>query len=440
MTNQFDAVSYYHSLNRFGVQPGLSRIAALCKALGDPQKALSCVHVAGTNGKGSTCTLIASVLQAAGFRTGLYTSPFVLDFRERIRLNGEMISYSDLDEVTLQVRQAILKLNEEGVFPTEFEAVTAAAFLYYKRKKCDVVVLETGLGGRFDATNLIEKPLLSVITSISLDHTAILGDTIEKIAWEKSGIIKPGVPVIVSRAQDPKALAVIRDDAFRQNAPLILSDRTRLQICNASLTGTDVLYYTAKLHCPFPGKHQTDNLGLALTAIDALRQKGWRIPMESIRTGVAAAFIPARTEVLSADPLILLDGAHNPDGLLALTALIRSFMPESRLLGVVGMMEDKDLESAVRLLAGVFRDVITVTPTNPRAIPAARFAEMFRKHGISAEALDCPEDAIITALSRSHFYDGVIVCGSLYLAADVRPILLQSIESISLSEKGGTLS
>ena len=433
MTNQFDAVSYYHSLNRFGVQPGLSRIAALCKALGDPQKALSCVHVAGTNGKGSTCTLIASVLQAAGFRTGLYTSPFVLDFRERIRLNGEMISYSDLDEVTLQVRQAILKLNEEGVFPTEFEAVTAAAFLYYKSKKCDVVVLETGLGGRFDATNLIETPLLSVITSISFDHTAILGDTIEKIAWEKSGIIKSGIPVVVSRAQDQTALSVIRKDAYAQNAPLLLSDPTRLLICKRALTGTDVLYHSALLHCPFPGSHQTDNLGLALTAIEALRGKGWRIPTDSIRSGVAAAFIPARTEVLCEKPLVLLDGAHNPDGLRALVSLIRSFMPNGKLLGVVGMMEDKDLASAVQLLAGVFRDVITVTPTNPRAIPASRFAELFRRHGVRADARDLPEDAIRTALERAHEYDGVIVCGSLYLAADVRPILLQSIESISHS-------
>ncbi len=434
-----DAVTYYHSLARFGVQPGLGRIRALCALLGDPQEAFRCVHVAGTNGKGSTSTMLASILRSAGYRTGLYTSPYVLDFRERIRLNGDMISEAALADVTDQVRKAVETLNGQGIWPTEFEAVTAAAFLYYARQGCEIAVLEAGLGGRFDATNLIAKPLVSVITSISFDHTAVLGDTLAKIAWEKSGIIKQNTPVVTTDRQPPEAFRVIAATAASLDAPLIISRPSEQFLSGeGSLHGTKITYHGIETHCPFPGAHQLENLGLVLKAVDALREKGILIPDAAVKAGLEDAFIPARCEVLSYEPLVLLDGSHNPGGVGSLKNLITAYLPNKRLLAVTGMMEDKDLQTVVPVLASLFERVITVTPSNPRAIPAGRFAEMFRAHGVQADAAPDVESGIVSAFESLPSYDGLIVCGSLYLAADARPILIDTINT--RFHKGGKIS
>ncbi|MBR5409119.1 MAG: bifunctional folylpolyglutamate synthase/dihydrofolate synthase [Clostridia bacterium] len=434
-----DAVTYYHSLGRFGVQPGLERIRALCALLGDPQNAFRCVHVAGTNGKGSTSTMLASILRSAGYRTGLYTSPYVLDFRERIRLNGDMISEAALADVTDQVRKAVETLNGQGIWPTEFEAVTAAAFLYYARQGCEIAVLEAGLGGRFDATNLIVKPLVSVITSISFDHTAVLGDTLAKIAWEKSGIIKQAAPVVTTDRQPHEAFGVIASTAASLNAPLLIScPSEQFVIGEGSLHGTKITYHGIETRCPFPGAHQLENLGLVLKAVDALREKGIMIPDAAVKTGLDNSFIPARCEVLSTDPLVLLDGSHNPGGVGSLKKLINTYLPNKRLLAVTGMMEDKDLQTVVPVLASLFERVITVTPSNPRAIPADRFAEIFREQGVLADAAPDVESGIVSAFESLPSYDGLVVCGSLYLAADARPILIDTINT--RFHKGGKIS
>ena len=223
-----EAVNYYHSLEKFGIMPGLERITLLCERLGSPHKRLKFIHTAGTNGKGSTCTALASVLHKAGYKTGLYTSPYVIDFRERIQLDMRMISPEELISCTQRVKTAIEQLNDEGVKITEFEAVTAAAFLFYYEKSCDFVVLETGLGGRFDATNIIESPLCSIITSVSMDHTGVLGDTLSEIAFEKSGIIKKGCPVITGTEQPADVLEVISSQAEKMNSPVILRDSRKL--------------------------------------------------------------------------------------------------------------------------------------------------------------------------------------------------------------------
>ena len=218
------AEKYYHSLLTFGIMPGLDRIKILLERLGNPEKSLRCIHVAGTNGKGTVCSFLASVLKQSGYKTGLYTSPYIVNFRERIRIDGEMISETDLEEVTDIVRNQIEKLRSEDITITEFEAVTAAAFLYYKNQGCDFVVLETGLGGRFDATNVIERPLASVITSISLDHVNILGNTISEIAYEKCGIIKNGCPVVTNSAQPSDALKMIKEQSEMRNSSLSVAD------------------------------------------------------------------------------------------------------------------------------------------------------------------------------------------------------------------------
>lgn len=418
------AVAFYHSLERFGIQPGLERIRTLCRQLGDPQDSLRFVHVAGTNGKGSTCTEIASVLTQAGYRTGLYTSPYVIEFRERIRLDGEMIAPEDLIEATEKVRSAVDLLSREGVAITEFEAVTAAAFLYYAGKHCDVVVLETGLGGRFDATNIIRDPVCTVITSVSYDHVRILGNTLSEIASEKSGIIKPGRPVITTSHQDNAVLDTVSKAAAHNESELIISDPSELSVIEEDITGTDVLYQGNSLHIPFPGRHQVENAALAIKAIEILRRSGFSVTDEQLKNGLSHAVIPARIEVISKEPLVILDGSHNEGSTAALAAAIRSFLPGKRILAVMGMMADKDIETALSHLLPLFSKVIAVTPSNTRSMDAEAFCEMTRRQGVLSQAIPDPVEGVKYALEQIRDYDALIVCGSLYLASDVRPYLL----------------
>ena len=419
------AVAYYHSLERFGIQPGLERIGALCRLLGDPQETLRFVHVAGTNGKGSTCTEIASVLTQAGYKTGLYTSPYVIDFRERIRLNGEMIPPEDLIKATEKVRSAVGLLSREGVTVTEFEAVTAAAFLYYAEKRCEIVVLETGLGGRFDATNIIREPVCTVITSVSFDHVRILGNTLAEIASEKCGIIKPGSPVITSSRQDREVLDVIAKAAADNGSELIVSEPSELAVVKEDITGSDVLYQGCPLHIPFAGRHQLENAALAISAIGILRRSGFSVADEQLKIGFSDAVIPARIEVISKEPLVILDGSHNEGSTAALAAAIRSYLPEKRILAVMGMMADKDIETALYHLLPLFSKVIAVTPSNPRSMQAESFSELVRKHGIPSQSVSDPVDGVKSALEQLRDYDALVVCGSLYLASDVRSYLVR---------------
>lgn len=418
------AVAYYHSLERFGIQPGLDRIRELCRQLGDPQDSLRFVHVAGTNGKGSTCTEIASVLTDAGYKTGLYTSPYVIEFRERIRLNGEMITPEDLIEVTEKVRSAACFLSQKGVNITEFEAVTAAAFLYYAENHCDVVVLETGLGGRFDATNIIRDPICTVITSVSLDHVMILGNTLTEIASEKCGIIKPGHPVITSSRQDDEVLDVIGKAAACNCSELFVSEPSELSVVNEDITGSDVLYQGYPLHIPFAGRHQVENVSLTIKAIEVLRRSGYSVTDEQLKDGLSRAVIPARIEVISKEPLVILDGSHNDGSTAALAAAVRSFLPGKRILAVMGMMADKDIDSALSHLLPLFSKVIAVTPSNTRSMEAEKLCEKIIRKGVLSQALPDPIEGVKYALEQLCDYDALIVCGSLYLSSDVRSYLL----------------
>ncbi len=428
--NYEDAVGFYHSLLRFGVNPGLERTLALCEELGSPQKKLKCIHVAGTNGKGSTCTFIAGVLQKAGYKTGLYTSPYVIEFRERIRLDGEFISKDDLVSVTERVKCALQKVNSQGIYPTEFEAITAAAFLYYAEKRCDVVVLETGLGGRFDATNIIENPLAEIITSVSLDHTKVLGDTIEKIAWEKAGIIKPRSAVITSVNQHPDALRVISDTAKEMNARLILADDKKMfSDKRVTLFGTDVSYNGQDIHISIPGVCQPENLSLCLECFTLLKEQGYNITDDDISNGISSAFIPARTEILSRNPLVILDGSHNDSSTKALSELLKKTLHGKRILAVMGMMADKDIKTALDNLMPCFDEVIAVTPTNPRAMTAEDFSELVVEYQKTVMCVPMPTDGINSALNKLNNFDALVICGSLYLASDVREYTIQKLNS-----------
>ncbi len=419
-----DAVNYYHSLERFGIRPGLESIRALCGKLGNPQTQFPCVHVAGTNGKGSTCTEIASVLTQAGYRTGLYTSPYLLEFRERIRLDGEMIGEEDLIAVTDTVRAAVESLSEEGICVTEFEAVTAAAFLYYAGHHCDVVVLETGLGGRFDATNIIKEPLCSIITSVSLDHTGILGDTLEQIAFEKCGIIKEGRPVVTSSRQPQPVLDTIRSAASARSSRLVIADPSSLRPVGSDICGTTVKHGEIEITIPFPGAHQLENTSLVISAIEILKQIGYHITDADLARGISLARIPARIEVISRSPLVILDGSHNDGSTSALADTLKTYLPGKKILAVMGMMADKDCRKALDNLLPFFAGVIAVTPSNPRSMPADEFCRLAAASGVPCEAMGRPEEGVRYAFSQISAYDALVVCGSLYLAADVRPILI----------------
>lgn len=420
------AEKYYHSLLTFGIMPGLDRIKILLERLGNPEKSLRCIHVAGTNGKGTVCSFLASVLKTAGYKTGLYTSPYIVDFRERIRVDGEMISESDLDNITETVKTEIEKLKAEDVIITEFEAVTAAAFLYYKTVGCDFVVLETGLGGRFDATNVIERPLASVIVSISLDHVNILGNTISEIAYEKCGIIKNSCPVVTNSAQTADALKMIKEQSESRQSILSIADVSAIKVLESSVKGSDIFYSGRSVFVPFPGMHQAENCVTALTVVDLLKQQGIAISERAVREGIANTRNPARCEIVSEKPLIILDGCHNEDSAKALCAVMKNHIKGKKISALMGMMADKDVDKVLELMLPYFKKVYTVTPSNPRAMDGSELAKKIKRLGTDAESLNNVESAVEHVLKYIDEDDVLVVCGSLYLCSDVYNIIKSS--------------
>ena len=395
----------------------------LLARLGNPQKELKCVHVAGTNGKGSTCALLASILQRAGYRTGLYTSPHLTDFSERIRIDGEEIPHDEVVRLAQRVLTEAEACRAEGFPLTEFELITAMAFLWFREQGCAVCVLETGLGGRCDATNVIESPLLTVLTSISLDHTKILGDTIEQIAFEKSGIIKQGVPCVCYPDLPRAAEGVIRMTAQVQSARLVVAPLKDLTFVDASLRGTRLLTERSMpLTLPLLGEHQMKNAAVVLACVKELRALGWEISDSAVQEGFANVSFPARMEVLSETPPVLLDGAHNPEGTAALAKAVKKYVTKKRMIGVCGMMEDKNVREAVRKLDGVMEKVYTVAPDSPRAMSAQALAAEWERRRIDAEPVSSVREALEKALEEGA-QRGVLVCGSLYLAGEARPLL-----------------
>ncbi len=418
MTYQ-EALAYIHSVNWTFCKPGLARITALCEALGNPQDDLRCIHVAGTNGKGSFCAMTASILQAAGYRTGLFTSPYIKVFNERMMVDGEMISDEELAELTAYVRPVADAMADK---PTEFELITAIAFEYFAECHCDVVVLETGLGGRLDSTNIIESSLLSVITGIDLDHTAILGDTVEKIAAEKAGIIKHSCPVLFGGAGGDAAERVIRKTAEEQSAPYAKTDLSKLSVASYSLYGTEVSFGSHRdLTLPLLGTYQPKNLANVLTALDLLTARGsLKVTEEHIRKGLASVRWPARFEVISNDPVILFDGSHNPQGIASAAESIRRYFPNGGVNLLTGVMADKQYDGMIETLAPLANRVFTVTPNNPRSLNSHRYAECFRAHGVEAQGYDTVTDGLREAICHSKESNTPLIClGSLYLYGEI---------------------
>lgn len=414
------SLSYIHSLLKFGTRPGLERVSALLDELGRPQDKLKFVHVAGTNGKGSFCTMMSEILKSAGYKTGLFTSPYVFDFRERIQINGEMISEEELCEITAEVKAAAEKIAERDLQPTEFEFITAVALKYFADKNCNVVVLEVGLGGRLDSTNIIKTPLLSAIMSISLDHMAVLGDTVEEIAAEKSGIIKEnGVTVCFSR-QDERAEKIIRKTAEEKGNVYIKSSPDDIKVLSCDLSGTKAIYKDMEIFIPLIGEHQVYNAQTAVDAALALNDRDLSISPENIIDGISKARIPARTELFGKNPLTILDGAHNREGVEALLSNLNKFLKGRKLTVIMGMMEDKEYEFAAYEISKLAKTFTATLPSNPRAVSPKVLAEIAEKNCSDVFICENPAEAYRKIYEKAHKDDIVLVCGSLYLAGDVR--------------------
>lgn len=431
MTTQ-QAIEALHALPRMGQgAPGLARMQNLCDHLGNPEKELQCIHIAGTNGKGSLAAMTSSILTAAGYKTGLTISPYVVDFRERFQIDGEMIPPRTLANLTAKVLDAIDAIEAEGgEKPVEFEAVTALAFLWFAREKCDLVVLETGLGGRCDATNVVPHKLVAAITKIGYDHMEVLGDTLDKIAAEKAGIIKEGTVVVNYPDQPAEAMGPILTAAAEAHTSIITPDKDDLTLLRGKRLENRIDYGGYRAALGLPGTHQANHAAMAVEIALALwREFGYDISDDAILQGLADARMPARIEVLRRHPLLLLDGCHNPDGAKMLAATLTRADFEENLVGVLGVLADKDYKDMLSDLAPCFAKVYTVTPNCPRALSAEELQKEARFH-TDAEAADSVADAIRKAVDYADENNlaGVVVCGSLYLAAEARPLLLKEAE------------
>ena len=412
-----EALEYIHGISWTFCKPGLERISRLCEELGHPERSLKFVHVAGTNGKGSFCSMLESVLRHAGYKTGLYTSPYIKEFGERMRVMGENIPNEKLAEVTSYVRPIADAMEDK---PTEFELITAIAFEYFKRCGCEVVVLEAGMGGRLDSTNVIRTPLLSVITGIALDHTAFLGDTIEKIAVEKAGIIKDEAPVLFG-GTDASAEAVIRATAKERGSELYTVDYGKIKNLSSKIEGSKFDFGDYNdVEIALAGLYQPKNAASVLTAVDILRSRGLEIPETAVRAGLLAARWPARFEVISKSPLVIFDGAHNPEGISAAVESIKHYFAGKKVYLLSGVLSDKDYEYIAAKVSEVADRAFTITPDNPRALSARDYAAELEKNGVLATPYGSIREAFLAAKSAARDDGRALVClGSLYTYVDI---------------------
>lgn len=417
-----EALDYIHSVCWKGSLPGLERISELCALLGHPEDSLKFIHIAGTNGKGSTASMIFSVLTEQGYRVGLYTSPFVEKFNERIIFRGDEISDDDLAHDTEYVKQFADTMEDS---PTEFELITAIAFVYFKRMKCDFVVLECGLGGRLDSTNVIKTPVISIITGIDLDHTAIIGDTTAKIAAEKAGIIKNGVPVVFGEG-DFDAERVIREKADEKSSEYVRTDFSKICNIRTELGGTTFDFGERRnIKISLCGLYQIRNAATVLTSVDVMRKNGIAISEEAVNRGLISAKWKARFETLISDPLVVYDGAHNLQGTKAAVENISHYLlpltNDGKIILLMGVMADKNHIDMIRTLSPYVKKVFSITPDNVRSFDSAGIEREFRLFGVDAQSFDTITEGVRGAMDCAKRENRPLVClGSLYMYADVK--------------------
>ena len=415
-----------HEFNRFGMVLGLDRMEELLRRLGNPQDDLKVIHVAGTNGKGSVSKYLEEGLSACGYKMGLYTSPYIETFNERIRYDGADISDEDLEYYGQKVVSAAEAMVADGLdSPTEFEVVTAIAFLYFAGRQADITILEVGLGGIGDSTNVVKCPLASVITSISYDHMAQLGSSLAEIAVNKAGIIKTGCPVIANVPQRDAAKIIARK-AYAMGSRLYdisgiraavsdetpFSQRVSMELYEKSYSDVEI---------SMVGRHQAENLKTALATLEILRKSGAvKLDREALYEGLKRARQPGRFEVISEDPLVIIDGAHNEAGAQALQETMAQHFAGKKILLVAGILADKEIDSIVKFLTKITDHIIVTEPDNPRKLAAEKLAEHVADFGVAAEVVSDVEAAVHRAKELADDYDVILFAGSLYLIGDVR--------------------
>lgn len=427
--NYEEALQFIHSTYKFGSKLGLQNITRLTELLGNPQNSYKIIHIAGTNGKGSTSNMIHDVLMASGYRIGLFLSPFLEEFTERIQINKEHIDKKSLAKITALVKEKIdIMINEGYNHPTEFEVVTAIGFKYFQEQKIDFLVLEVGLGGRFDATNVVNNTLLSVITSISYDHMEYLGETLEKIAFEKAGIIKENSDVVIY-PQGEDIVNTIKKVAERKNATVYEPKKDEIKKIKGDLTGQwfnylkDDVFKLPMVKMNFLGKHQLYNALTALKALEILKKSGCNITEESIIQGFSSCRFAGRFEVLRTNPTIVLDGAHNINGIEYFSKTVKENFDGNKIVLFFGILKDKNPEDVLPFVLPLCTEIYTLTPNNPRAMSASDLAGLIRKHSdVKVTALD-NYDEIIPLVKQLNQNDSAAFVGSLYMIGEVRTIL-----------------
>lgn len=418
--NVEQAIAYIHSVCWKGSIPGLGRTQELLEKMGNPEKKLKFVHIAGTNGKGSTAAMTASILSKAGYRTGLYTSPYIYRFHERIQVDGVEISDEDLTEITEYVKPLADSMAQS---PTEFELVCCIAFEYFYRKKCDIVVLEVGMGGAWDATNVIEVPEVAVITNIGLDHTEYLGDTVEKIAETKSGIFKPHGHGVVYRST-PSVEAVYERVCAERDVSLRKADFEGLVLKAHTLEGQVFDCGSRKnLVLPLLGDHQLHNASVVLSIADTLIGEGWKISEQNIYDGIRDVRWPGRFDIVCRKPLFIIDGGHNPQCIEALVKNIQDYLAGKKVIALTGVLADKDYADMYKPVMPLVDRFVCITPPNPRKLEAEQLARYLQQAGAQAQASESILDGVKKAMELAG-EDGVVLCfGSLYSIGGIRDAL-----------------
>lgn len=411
------ALSYIHSVCWMGSKPGLERTYSLLEKLGNPHQKLKFIHIGGTNGKGSTAAMLSTILEKAGYRVGLYTSPFIMRFNERMQVNHEQIADDELAALTEEIRPFADAMEDK---PTEFELITALAMLYFERHNCDIVVLEVGMGGELDSTNVIPAPEVAVLTAMGMDHVRELGPTMADVARAKAGIIKSGCSV-VSYGGNAEADAVFAGICGEKSVTLRNPDFAAITPGEFNLDGQFFSYKEwQNVSIPLVGRYQMNNAAVVLETVGLLREKGWNISDEQVREGLRVTRWPARFEILQRDPVFIVDGGHNPHGIRATADSLQRLFPGRKFTFVTGVMADKDVEEILGLIVPLAERFFTVKPGNPRAMDAEVLAERIRALGVTATACESVADGVKRAI-EAEGTDGVACAlGSLYMSGEVR--------------------
>lgn len=422
-----EAMKYITEVGNFGSNYGLERTYKLLEYMGNPEKSLKFIHIAGTNGKGSTTSMITEILMGAGYKVGMYTSPFIEEFEERIQINRNNIPKEKLASLMDEVKAAVDKVIEDGYnHPTEFEIITVLMLLYFKKENIDFGVIEVGLGGTLDSTNVI-TPVLQVITSISFDHTNLLGNTLEEIAGEKAGIIKSGIPTVIY-PQKAEALKVIENKCSEMNSKLYIANCDNFKFEN--VVNEDRPYQLLKYNnevdilLPLLGEHQITNLSVAMTAIEVLNNINiTNILLDSIVKSIKNVKWKGRLEVLSKNPYVVIDGAHNIQGIETLSRNIKKYFKYENLYLILGILADKDVQEMIKVIAPMAKKIYAVTPNSIRAELAEDLKREIIKYNENCEAYDDYKEAYLTAINDANENDFVLASGSLYMIGDMRKII-----------------